>query len=275
MRPNDRRLQLRDGTDLALRTWHPAVSPVGTIVIAHGLGEHAGRYQQLAEDFAVAGYIVRAADHRGHGASPGARGAIPAADSMRNDVLDALAAARESSHGPVILLGHSMGGVMAAWAIAHQPTAADALILSSPALLANLSPVQKLLMHTMRRLAPDVAIGNGLDARFISHDRAVVSAYTSDPLVHDRITSRLAHAIMLAGDAARAAAPGWTTPTLLLYAGADRFVNPRGSQEFAAAAPASVVTARRFDSLYHEIFNETARDEPVNAVLDWLRTRAG
>ncbi len=274
MRPNDSRLPLRDGTDLALRTWHPAASPVGTIVIAHGLGEHAGRYQQLADDFTSAGYIVRAADHRGHGTSPGARGAMPAAESMRNDVLDALAVARESSPGPLILLGHSMGGAMAAWAIAYQPTAADALILSSPALLADLSPVQKVLMHTMRRLAPDLAIGNGLDARYISHDRAVVAAYTSDPLVHDRITSRLAHAIMIAGETVRAAAPGWTTPTLLLYAGADHFVNPRGSQEFASAAPASVVTARRFDALYHEIFNETARDEPVNAVLDWLRTRA-
>jgi alpha-beta hydrolase superfamily lysophospholipase len=274
MLSNDRRLPLHDGTHLALRTWHPAASPVGTIVIAHGLGEHAGRYQRLADDFTSAGYVVRAADHRGHGASPGARGAVPAVESMRDDILEALDAARADSPGPLSLLGHSMGGAMAAWAMAHQPTAADALILSSPALLADLSPVQKLLMHTMRRLAPDVAIGNGLNANFLSHDRAVVEAYTSDPLVHDRITSRLAHAIMIAGESARAAAPRWATPTLLLYAGDDRFVNPRGSQEFASAAPASMVTARRFDTLYHEIFNEPARDEPVKAVLAWLRTRA-
>ena len=273
MRPTDSRLPLRDGTHLTLRIWQPAASPVGTIVIAHGLGEHAGRYQQLADDFTSVGYVVRAADLRGHGTSPGARGAVPATESMRDDILDALAAARNASPGPLILLGHSMGGAMAAWAIAHQPTAADALILSSPALLADLSPVQKLLMHTMRRLAPDVAIGNGLDASYISHDRAVVAAYTSDPLVHDRITSRLAHAIMLAGETARAAASRWTTPTLLLYAGDDRFVNPRGSQEFASAAPASVVTARRFDALYHEIFNETERAAPVRVLLDWLRAR--
>ncbi len=274
MHPTDGRLPLRDGTHLALRTWQPVAAPVGTIVIAHGLGEHVGRYQQLADDLASAGYVVRAADHRGHGASPGARGAMPATESMRDDLLDALTAARDASPGPLILLGHSMGGAMAAWAIAHQPSAADALILSSPALLADLSPVQKLLMHTMRRIAPDVAIGNGLDAQFISHDRAVVAAYTSDPLVHDRITARLAHAIMLAGEAARAAAPRWTTPTLLLYAGDDRLVNPRGSQEFASGAPASVVTARRFDALYHEIFNEAERHEPVTVLLNWLRTRA-
>ena len=153
MRHTESRLALRDGTHLALRTRTPAASPVGTIVIAHGLGEHAGRYQQLADDMTAAGYVVRAADHRGHGASPGARGAMPAATSMREDVLEALAAARVESPAPVILLGHSMGGAMAAWAIAQQPSAADALILSSPSLLANLTPVHKALMHTMRRLA--------------------------------------------------------------------------------------------------------------------------
>jgi alpha-beta hydrolase superfamily lysophospholipase len=166
-----------------------------------------------------------------------------------------------------------MGGAMAAWAIAHQPAAADALILSSPALLTDLSPVQKFLMHTMRRIAPDLAIGNGLEARYISHDRMVVSAYTSDPLVHDRVTARLAHAIVTAGETARAAAPRWTVPTLLLYAGDDRLVNPLGSQEFASSAPPSVVAAQRFDGLYHEIFNETARAAPVRVLLDWLRAR--
>jgi alpha-beta hydrolase superfamily lysophospholipase len=166
-----------------------------------------------------------------------------------------------------------MGGAFAAWAIAHEPTAADALVLSSPALRADLSVVQRLLMTTMLRLGPDVAVSNGLDANFISHDRAVVEAYTSDPLVHDRVSSRLAHAIMVAGETARAAASRWQVPTLLLYAGADRLVNPAGAQAFATAAPASVVTAQRFDALYHEIFNETGREEPLRALLGWLRTQ--
>ena len=79
---------------------------------------------------------------------------------------------------------------------------------------------------------------------------------------------------MTADVTVRAAAPRNSTPTLLLYAGADRLVNPRGSQEFAFAAPLSVVTTRRFDTLYHKIFNELDRVQPVVAMLEWLRFRA-
>lgn len=260
-----------DGTALALRTWTPPFTPHGSVVIAHGLGEHAARYHQLAADLTNAGWVVRAADHRGHGTSPGARGAVPSVEAIRDDILTSLDNARAATPGPVVLLGHSMGGAFAAWAIAHRATAADALILSSPALQADLSPIQRVLMRVMLRVAPNIAIGNGLDANFISHDRAVVDAYNTDPLVHDRVSARLAHAIVVAGETARAAAAQWRTPTLLIYAGADRLVNPLGSQQFASAAPTGVVTAQRFDGLYHELFNETDRARPVAAVLAWLR----
>ena len=263
-----------DGASLALHEWMPDGSRRGTVVIAHGLGEHAGRYDPLARELGLAGWAVRATDHRGHGKSHGARGAIPTSDAIRDDILWSLRLARQANSGPLVLLGHSMGGAFAAAAIAHDPTAADALILSSPALLADLSVVQRLLVTTMRRIAPNVVVGNGVNADFISHDREVVAAYKADPLVHDRVSPRLAHAIMTAGVTVRAAAPRWSTPTLLLYAGADRLVNPRGSQEFASAAPPSVVTTRRFDTLYHEIFNELDRVQPVAAMLEWLRSRA-
>lgn len=272
--PVERSVTLRDGFRLALRVWTPADIARGTVVIVHGLGEHAGRYQQLARDLGDAGWEVHAADYRGHGRSGGARGVIPAPESFRDDILESLAYARATSASPVILLGHSMGAAMAAWAVAHQPTAADALVLSSPALRADLTIVQQLLMVTMGRIKPNMVVGNGLDANFLSHDAAVVAAYVNDPLVHDRVSPRLAQAIITAGDVARAAAPRWATPTLLLYAGADRLVNPIGSREFAAAAPAAIVTAQRFDALYHEIFNEIGREAPVRALLDWLSQRA-
>lgn len=276
--PVERQITLRDGFRLALRVWAPSELPLGTVVIAHGLGEHAGRYQQLARELSDAGWEVHAADQRGHGRSPGARGVIPATETMRDDILESLNFARATSARseralPIILLGHSMGGAFAAWAVAHRPEAADALILSSPALLADLSLMQRVMMNTMRHLAPDIAVGNGLNPKHISRDPAVVTAYVNDPLVHDRVSSRLAHAIVTAGDTVRAAAPRWTTPTLLLCAGDDRLVNPAGSQAFVAAAPRDVVTSQHFPSLYHEIFNERERDGPVQALLEWLRAR--
>jgi alpha-beta hydrolase superfamily lysophospholipase len=278
--PTERAVTLRDGFRLAVRVWTPTVPPIGAVVIAHGLGEHAGRYEQLARDLSDAGWEVHAADQRGHGRTAGARGVIPATETIRDDLIDSLLFARETvAHGaaprPVVLLGHSMGGAFAAWAIAHRPDAADALILSSPALRTDLSFVQRVMMHTMRRVAPDVTVGNGLNPAFVSRDPLVVAAYVNDPLVHDRVSARLAHAIMTAGDSARAAAARWTTPTLLLYAGADQLVNPRGSEEFASALPAPMVTARRFDLSYHEIFNEPDRQTAIDDVISWLRSRAG
>ena len=264
-------LPLRDGSALVQRSWQPDGAPRGTIVIVHGLGEHSGRYAPLAAELTADGWAVRAVDLRGHGRSPGPRGAIPTPTAMRDDILDALAAARQASPQlPLILLGHSMGGAFAAEAMAHEPTAADALVLSSPALKADLSVVQLALMNTLRHIAPTLAIANGLNATHLSHDAAVVAAYNADPLVHDRVSAGLAHAIMTAGATARAAAPRWVVPTLLLYAGDDRIVNPRGSREFAAAAPRELVTVHPYDGLWHEIFNETERAGPVAALRHWL-----
>jgi alpha-beta hydrolase superfamily lysophospholipase len=130
--------------------------------------------------------------------------------------------------------------------------------------------VQRILMTTMLQLGPNIAVNNGLDPNYLSHDRAVVDAYTSDPLVHDRVSSRLAHAILTAGEQVRAAASTWCVPTLLLYSGDDHLVNASGSEAFAAAAPPALVTTRRFDRLYHETFNETERAEPVATLLTWL-----
>jgi alpha-beta hydrolase superfamily lysophospholipase len=274
--PSTSTLVMRDGTQLAIRCWtpEPGIGSRGTIVIAHGLGEHAGRYTQLAADLTDAGWTVLAADHRGHGASRGARGVIPHEHAIRDDTLEVLSAARREHAAPLILLGHSMGGAFAATSMLQDPRAADALILSSPALRANLTRTQGAMMNTLLRFAPNITVGNGLDPAFLSHDASVVAAYRTDPLVHDRVSARLAHAIISAGDRVISAAAHWSKATLLVYAGADQIVNPGGAAAFAAQAPSDLVTTHRFDSLYHEIFNETGRAWPVNTLLKWLDTRA-
>ena len=101
---------------------------------------------------------------------------------------------------------------------------------------------------------------------------AVVAAYRADPLVHDRIAPRLIRFLADAGPLVRESAPRWNVPTLLLYAGSDRLVVPAGSAAFAAAAPAAVVTARPFASLFHEIFNEPEQDEVLAVLTAWLDT---
>jgi len=149
----------------------------------------------------------------------------------------------------------------------------DALVLSSPALDAGMNVFQNILVKVLMKLAPDLRGGNGLKTRFLSHKAEVVEAYQADRLVHDRISARLATFIAEGGPEVIAAAPAWKVPTLLLYAGDDRLVNPRGSRLFADAAPQNVVQSTCFDGLYHELFNEADTTQVIAALKGWLDAR--
>ena len=278
----DSTLTTPDGLTLHLREW-PLAHAMGTVLIVHGLGEHIGRYAHVAAQLNAWGWRVAGHDHRGHGASAGPRGGLADADDLLRDlaqVIDAQRAAHPDQ--PLLLLGHSMGGTVAARFVAEgvgaAPAAAwhrtvDGLVLSSPALAADVSAVQTLLLAVAGRLAPNLRLGNGLQPAWVSRDADVVRAYVADPLNHDRITPRLARFILDAGACVRSRAREWTLPTLLLYAGSDRCVAPAGSAAFATAAPAGVVTAQVFEPLFHEIFNEPEQGEVFAALGAWLGPR--
>jgi alpha-beta hydrolase superfamily lysophospholipase len=267
-----------DGLALNVHEWAPPGAPRGTVFIVHGLGEHAGRHEHVAQALVAQGWRVRAHDQRGHGRSGGARGRLAQGDDLLRDLARVLDADRAANAGPRVLLGHSMGGTVSARFVAEglAPAPAgwyrpvDALVLSSPALAADLSGPQKLLLAVAGRLAPWLQAPNGLPVDALSHDARVVAAYEADPLVHDRISPRLARFILDAGHQVRAEAPWWRVPTLLLWAGSDRCVAPRGSAEFAAAAPAAMVRARCYEALFHEIFNEPQQREVLDEVQRWL-----
>ena len=266
-----------DGENLAVQDWPLAIekSLRGVVLVVHGLGEHAGRYDQVARRLNEWGFSVRGYDQYGHGESGGARGGLPTATRLLDDLADLVDSTRVrmAAHTPLILLGHSMGGLVAGRFVSLGLRPVDALVMSSPALDPGLNPVQKALLAVLPKIAPNLRVGNGLNASLISHDPAVVAAYRADRLVHDRISGRLARFIADEGPATVALAPGWKVPTLLMYAGADRLVNPAGSRAFAAAAPPQLVSSRCFEQLYHEIFNE-ANAEPVFAELKkWLDER--
>ncbi len=263
-----------DGDNLAVQDWPlDAETPLrGVVLLVHGLGEHAGRYDHVARRLNDWGFAVRGYDQYGHGESGGARGGLPTPTRLLDDLADLVDStrARMGERVPLIVLGHSMGGLVAGRFVSLQLRPLDALVMSSPALDPGLSMVQKWLVSVLPGIAPNLRVGNGLDASLISHDPAVVAAYRTDKLVHDRICARLARFIAEQGPATVALASTWKVPTLLMYAGADKLVNPAGSRAFAAAAPPKVVSSRCFEQLYHEIFNELDA-EPVFAELKkWL-----
>lgn len=266
-----------DGDNIVIQDWplEAGVRVRGVVILVHGLGEHAGRYDHVARQLNAWGFSVRGYDQCGHGESGGAPGSLPTDTRLLDDLADIVDStrARMDKGTPLIVLGHSMGGLVAGRFVSLGIRPVDGLVMSSPALNPGLSAFQKLLIAVLPKLFPNLRVGNGVNARFISHDPAVVAAYLSDKLVHDRISARLARFIATAGPATVALASSWTVPTLLMYAGDDRLVAPQGSHDFAAAAPTAVVTTHCFEGLYHEIFNELDTTPVFAALSKWLDQR--
>ncbi|UFS55817.1 alpha/beta hydrolase [Comamonadaceae bacterium M7527] len=258
--------------------WRRDDAPRAHVLLVHGLGEHARRYDTLAMWFQNKGISVWAYDQRGHGVSSGARATLPTPDALLYD-LDVVWQAFANAHNsgvPLLVLGHSMGGlVVMRWlqrdTMLQQTTRPAAAIVSSPALGVYANGVEQWLVRTLARYVPNVRLGNGLKLQGLSHDPAVIQAYKQDPLVHKYVTPRLVQWIVANGAHVVGSAAQWSLPSLLMYAGADALVNPKAADAFAKAAPACVQT-HRLDAAFHEIFNESAqyRDQALATLQQWL-----
>ena len=296
----------RDGENLAIYEWQDAnepnemlrcmTLPRAVVLIVHGLGEHAGRYHHVAHQLMRWGFMVRAYDQRGHGESGGVRGAVPLENTLLDDLAEVVdfsrgrclqlinaASAGKGSAGllappPLILMGHSLGGLVASRFVALGMRGVEGLVLSSPALDAGLGRLRKLALAAVYRMAPALCVPNGLNAAYLSHDPEVIRRYLADPLVHKKISARLAWFVQNSGPPTIEAAARWRTPTLLMYAGADRLVNSAGSRAFArhATGPGvapGLVTVQCFEHLYHELYNERGVDAVFDVLKSWLDTR--
>ena len=261
-----------DGQPLRLHDW-PLPQARGGVLVVHGLGEHAGRYDQLAQWFNQRGHAVRGYDQRGHGESPGPRGALAHSDDLLADLAVVHADYVRTLGAAPLLLGHSMGGLVALRAVLDERITPRALVLSSPALRSHASPGLRRLAAALARALPNLRLRNGLDLPRLSHDAQVVDAYRADPLCHDRVSPRLADFIFRAGATCLADAARLDVATLLLVAGEDALVDAGGSRDFSAAASAQQLTTRYFASLYHELFNEAepGRGQVLMQLADWLQ----
>jgi len=275
--PLPQALQLKVSDDRILHGWAwPAPSEtVGQLLLVHGLGEHARRYDRLANTLWANGWHVLAYDQLGHGHSPGPRGDLPFADALVED-LAAVYDQWGSPELPRVVLGHSMGGlVVADWISGRLSPLRKpvGIVLSSPALGAKTNLFQRFLLATLPKLSPHLCVANGLNPALISHDATVVKQYRADPLVHNRISAMLAAWIIARGGEVQQRASEWLTPTLVQYAGDDYLVDAEATRQFLQNSPASVVTGTRFEGAYHEVYNELSKwQEPaVNQLLGALR----
>ncbi len=269
--PETGQIAARDGLKLFYRRW-PVHAHRAVLVIAHGLGEHSGRYAHVAAHLNAQGIEVWALDHRGHGQSEGARGCVNDSADFLHDLDRFLLHVREKTGGKPFLLGHSLGGLIAASYATHNMGPLRGLALSSPALKLHLSAPQALLARVLSTLAPKLTVPNGLKRDKLSHDPAVAIAYSADPLVHDKASGPLVNWMVQEAEYVHAHAAALSIPVLMLWAGQDALVHPAGSERFFAALPATVRSGNPLPDLYHEIFNEREpdRSEALSVLSGWL-----
>jgi len=268
-------VRLERGVKLPGRVWC-AERPRALVAIAHGLGEHSGRYAALAADLVRARFSVVALDLPGHGEATGRRGDAPSWEQLREQVVPAMFTALRGVPGqpmdlPHVLFGHSMGGVLALdYAIAHPRTLVTA-VAAAPGLRTAMPPWWKLaLSHAARVTAPGAGFAHGLEEGAMSRDAKVLALRKGDPLVHDRISPRLYFSYNEARQRVQREARRLQVPALILQGMGDRLVDPKGALEFNAAAPHGMVRLITYADVYHEIFNDPDRAQAVRDLLGWL-----
>jgi alpha-beta hydrolase superfamily lysophospholipase len=268
-------LRVSSRTTLVGRAWC-AERPRALVGLVHGLGEHSGRYAAFAEELVRARFTAVALDLPGHGETPGGRGDIPSWPQLIDAIVPALFTASRGLPGqpmelPHLLLGHSMGGLIALdYALAH-PRSLLAVVATGPALKSWPPPRWKLALATAARaVAPGAAFASGIDEPGVSSDPEVLSLRAADPLVHDRISPRTYFAITAAQQRVMANASRLQVPALVVQGAADRVIDPHGALEFTGLAPHALVRLETVKDAYHEVLNEPSRLATIRAILAWL-----
>jgi alpha-beta hydrolase superfamily lysophospholipase len=265
-----------DGTSLHELTWNPPGKPRGAVVIVHGYGEHIARYDETARALTAAGWAVRGSDLRGHGESAGRRGFIRRFDEYLDDVGLVIGRARAETGGPLHLLGHSLGGLIATHvALRKKATLAlDGLLLSSPFFrLALQVPAVKVLAGKLfSSLIPTLALPAGLKGADVARDPELAALYDRDPLNNKNATARWFTETQTAQADALARAGELALPCLFMHGGADKVADARATEELYGRVAAKDKTLKIYPGQYHEIFNEplAERQKTFADVVAWL-----
>ena len=261
------------GELLFRRSWLPKTAE-RIIILVHGYGEHSGRYEHTASDLARAGFEVHAYDQRGHGRSSGARCHVRRFEHLLDDLEDFVAAVRaERPPLPVVVVGHSMGGlVVAAYASQRNPKVAG--VVTSGAVLAmpeDLSRARVIAIRGLKWLAPRLSLASQLDPNALSRDPEVARAYLEDPLVQRKITASLASEMLSAMKRTATAAAAVRVPMLLLHGEDDRICPVAGSRNFFEQLKVTQRELRTYPGLRHEIFNEPEQAAVLGDLVGWIR----
>jgi acylglycerol lipase len=261
-----------DGTKLAYRSWPKAGANI-TFAVVHGLGEHAGRYARFAEAMAKYGMSTFALDLRGHGESEGQRGHVDSWSQWTDDVSAFVGHVEGLAGTEVVPVGHSFGGAaLLSTVLAGKLPKSRRFVVSSPALKLRLkAPAWKVALAPFAsKVVPRLAMDNEVDPATVSRIPEIVAAYRDDPLVHNRISSRMWMEWQNATREILERAAQIKIPFLILAGTADPLIDPEGSRSLHEQAP-SQSELHLLEGRYHESFNDLGSDEVFQLVADWVQ----
>jgi alpha-beta hydrolase superfamily lysophospholipase len=264
------------GVRIVYDVWTPDVAPRALVVLAHGFGEHARRYDHVTQRLGEAGLITYALDHRGHGRSGGKRVTVKNVGEFTAD-FDTLVsiASRENPGLKRIVLGHSMGGAIVFAYGVERPDNYDLMVLSAPAVAAQdmVPGVVSLAAKVLGVVTPGLPV-QALDFNAISRDPEVVDAYNNDPLVyHGKVPAGIGRALLLVGETMQQRAPALTAPLLVVHGTDDRLVPLEGSRRLVKCVGSADVALKEYPGLYHEVFNEPEQGKVLDDVVAWINLR--
>jgi alpha-beta hydrolase superfamily lysophospholipase len=264
------------GVRIVYDVWTPDVQPRAVVVLSHGLGEYARRYDHVAQRFGQDGLVTYALDHRGHGRSDGKRMLVRDISEYTGD-FDTLVGIAKREHPALkcVVLGHSRGGgIVFAYGV-ERPDNYDLMVLSAPAVAAQelVNPLMAFAAKGLGVLLPGVPVQE-LDVDAISRDPAVVAAYKSDPLVyHGKVPFGIGRALLQVGETMPQRAPALHAPLLVVHGSDDRLIPLGGSRRLIGCVGSTDVELKVYPGLYHEVFNEPERDQVLDDVVSWITKR--
>lgn len=265
------------GGQLAAASWVPA-EPQAIVIVIHGHAEHLGRYQLLITELVAYRYAVYGLDHHGHGRSSGVRGLALRFDAYTDDVETLVERARAEHPGlPVVVFGHSMGGLIAVqFALKHNDDLA-ALVVTGSALVIDegVRELDRKIGGVLAKVMPAAGIPRRSEDK-LSLDPFISTQFGIDHRTnHGPTRAATAIGMLEAGIDARSQAGSLTLPLLILHGAEDTLTYPSGSLQLFEAAASQDKTYETLPGLKHEILNEASRHETVARILTWIGERIG
>ena len=262
------------GDRLYCRRWIPA-APIGHAVIVHGIGEHCGRYEDVAEPLNGRRWAVHGFDHRGHGRSPGPRGHVNRWVDYLDDVTAMLHTLPDDGL-PRFLLGHSMGGLIVLGFALDRPEGLSGVVASAPPLdpKAVATPFKAAMARLLSPILPRLPLPVHIGPEVLSRDPEIVKSAAEDPLNHRWVTPRWGAEMLGAIDHVNAAAADFPLSLLLIHGDADAVSAVEGSHRFFDRVENDDKTLRIFEGTYHEPHHDLEADRVIAQIGDWLGERA-